>query len=120
MRGQITGNTDYTIFANEVAKKLGLAPSETKPNETDIVQVANRLMFPKTNVDRLVKKVMPHKNSLKGIRKTIYNVQASAVQTNLRSGEEVRQFVKGRIVGKAMESVAPGDYFDLSIGSYAI
>ena len=119
MRNQMTGNTNYTRFAQEVAQGLGLAPG-AKPNETDIVQVANRLMLPKTNVDRLVKRVMPHKNSLKGIRKTIYDVQASTVETNLRSGEEVRQFVKGRIVGKAMESVAPGDFFDISIGSYAI
>ncbi len=120
MRDQMTGDTEHTRFADDVAQKLGLAPTETKPNDTDIVEVANRLMFPKTNVDRLVKKVMPHKNSLKGIRKTIYNVQASAIKTNLKAGEEVRQFVKGRIVGKAMESVAPGDYFDISIGSYAI
>ncbi len=119
MRIQMTGKTKNTDFAEEVAKKLGLAPG-AKPNETDVVQVANRLMFPDTNVDRLVKKTMPHKNKLNGIHKTIYDVQASTVQTNLRSGEEVRQFVKGRIVGKAMESVAPGDFFDISIGSYAI
>jgi len=121
MSNQMSGNSD---FAKTVARGLSLlneTKRQPKNNGTaDITRVANRLMLPKTNADRIVKRVVARKTTLEGIRKTVYQIQAGAVESNLRSGEEARQFTKKRIVGKAMQSVGPGDFFDISIGSYAI
>ena len=113
-------------FATDVAEKLGLGLAEKKRPQDDnekgssIKRVANRLIFPKHNRDRLVAHTYHENQELKGIKKITARIQSSAIKTNLKSGEEVRQFVKSRIVGKAMESVGPGDFFDISIGSYAI
>ena len=85
-----------------------------------MAHVANRLIFPTEQSDRVVPRTWGTKATLKGVKKTAARIQSSAIEKNLKSGEEVRQFVKGRIVGKAMESVGPGDFFDITIGSYAI
>ena len=125
MRTQL--NSTHRRFAERVTKRLGLIDAEDmeekddkKDGDVDIIRVANRLMLPNSREDRLVARTMALEDPLTGVRKTTAQIQASAIKTNLRSGEEVRQHVKGRIVGKAMESVGPGDFFDIIIGSYAI
>ena len=121
MSTQLTTNPE---FATKVARALSLLDvTKRRPardGSADITRVANRLMLPNENADLIVKRVVARKTTLEGVRKTVYQIQTSVVESNLRAGEEARQFTKKRIVGKAMQSVGPGDFFDISIGSYAI
>lgn len=91
-------------------------------NKSDPQMVANRLLFPTTNKDRIVARtaVRADRDTLAEPQRVLAHIQESLAKDNLRAGEEVRYFTKGRIVGKAMQDVAPGDFFDILIGSYEI
>ncbi len=128
MQSRMTGDGAFRAFAARASQDLRLAARPERAWRTrrgdraDPAMVANRLLLPTSNRDRIVKRTLTRRGAppLKEPEAATDRVQKSVVVTNLRAGEEVRYFTKGRIVGKAQENVGPGDFFDIVVGSYAI
>ena len=125
MKERLGGEAAYQDFALSAAQGLGLAEETRNSRRADLANpamVANRLIFPTSNSDRIVNRTVPRRNERpkrEPLPATLA-AQQSAVLMNLRAGEEVRWFTKGRIIGKAQENVGPGSFFDIQVGSYAI
>lgn len=128
MQARMKGDGTFRAFASRASQDLDLAPRPQRTwrarrgDRADPAMVANRVLLPTSNRDRIVRRSLPRRGEppLKEPDAVTRRVQQSMVTTNLRAGEEVRWFTKGRIVGKAQENVGPGDFFDIVVGSYAV